>query len=69
MRISVLALVFAGMAASFSTPSSASTQSYIAKVSSGPIPVCEPDGSTDCNIGGRGGRNGKGGKKGQGGRR
>ena len=56
VRISVLALALAGIAAtSYSQSSGLGATHVAAKLSAGPPPVCPPDGSTDCNIGGTGG--------------
>ena len=52
IRASVVALVLTGISASAHMASASTQPAVSAKVSALPIPVCPPDGTTDCNIGG-----------------
>lgn len=49
IRASVLVLVLTGITATTYT-ASANTKPQVARLSALPIPMCPPDGSTDCGI-------------------
>jgi hypothetical protein len=51
VRASVIALVLTGISASAHMAAAATAPTIAPKVSALPIPVCPPDGTTDCGIG------------------
>lgn len=51
IRASVLVLVLTGITATtYTNSASANTKPQVARLSALPIPMCPPDGSTDCGI-------------------